>query len=184
MPARRPFMPVRPASTDAGAAPVSVATQRARLLLDPTSATGSGGVDGRITVRASRRRDPIGRQRAYRLGPRQLALRPSHHSRRNMRRGARLYTVGSSSRADRSGGDHVGRVVAHLHRVPTGGSVDLGHVGEAGELLEEGQPAHPCGPVAVLGHDDLGLAPVGRIGVVDIIPVDEHNHICVLLNAS
>jgi hypothetical protein len=32
------------------------------------------------------------------------------------------------------------------------------HVGELGEVLEEGQPGHAGGPVPVLGHDDLGGA--------------------------
>ena len=42
----------------------------------------------------------------------------------------------------------------------------------------------PVGPVAVLGHEDLGRAPVGRLGVVDLVAVDEHHDVGVLLDAS
>src|SRR5207249_9098866 len=59
-----------------------------------------------------------------------------------------------------------------------------GHVLELGELAVEGQPGDAGGPVAVLGHDDLGHAPVGRLRVVELISIDEHHDVTVLLNTS
>src|SRR5215207_11583992 len=67
-------------------------------------------------------------------------------------------------------------------RTRRGWSVDPCHVGKARERLEERQPAHPGGPVPVLRHDDLGLAPVGRVVVVHVVAVDEHDDVGVLLD--
>ena len=36
----------------------------------------------------------------------------------------------------------------------------------------------------MLGDDDLGDSPVGRIRVVDVVPVDEHHDVGVLLDGS
>src|SRR4051794_18443280 len=55
------------------------------------------------------------------------------------------------------------------------------HVGEAGVVIEEGEAHVPGGSVAVLRDDDLGHALVGGVGVVDLIPVQEHDDVGVLL---
>src|ERR1019366_1129878 len=70
-------------------------------------------------------------------------------------------------------------------RRPAGTYSDPGHVVEAGVVPDEGQPLHTGGTVAVLGHDDLrGALALGRFGVVDLVPVDEHHHVGVLLDGA
>ena len=66
---------------------------------------------------------------------------------------------------------------------PSWGS-DPGHTGEAREAVHEGEGDHAGGPVAVLGDDDLGRAPLGRFGVVDLVAVDEQHDIGVLLDRA
>ena len=56
-------------------------------------------------------------------------------------------------------------------------SLVLSQVGEPGEVLEKGQ-SHLAGwAVAVLNHDDLRRAGVGRIGVVGVVAVDEADNV-------
>src|SRR5215207_3213478 len=63
------------------------------------------------------------------------------------------------------------------------GSVEAaGHVREPRVLREEGEVGDARGTRAVLGHDDLGLAGVLRLRVVDLLAVDEHHHVGVLLD--
>src|SRR5512136_2357883 len=69
-----------------------------------------------------------------------------------------------------------------------------GAILETGDLLAEPQVALALGSVAVLGDYDVGDAlRIGSVRVhvvpvlsldVDVIPVDEHNDICVLLDAA
>ena len=59
--------------------------------------------------------------------------------------------------------------------------VMLGHVGELGEPVDEGQPGGAGGPVSMLGHDDLGRASLIGVLVVDVVSVDEHDDVGVLL---
>ena len=51
-------------------------------------------------------------------------------------------------------------------------------------MVEEGEADHAGGAGAVLGHDDLGRAPVGRVGVVDLVAVEEHHDVGVLLERA
>ena len=58
------------------------------------------------------------------------------------------------------------------------------HVDELGTVGTERELGLPRGPVAVLGDDDLGLAAVVGLGVVDVVAVDECDHVGVLLETS
>src|SRR5687767_15171133 len=55
---------------------------------------------------------------------------------------------------------------------------------EARVLAEEGQLHRAVGAVTLLADDDLGDALVGRIFVVDLVAVDEEDHVRVLLQSS
>ncbi len=79
-------------------------------------------------------------------------------------------------------GDATGGVVLMLGvYCPVEGSTGvLGHVDEAGVLLEEGQLDEAGWAVAVLGHDDLGDTPFGRLGLVHLRPVQEHDDVRIL----
>jgi RimJ/RimL family protein N-acetyltransferase len=56
------------------------------------------------------------------------------------------------------------------------------HVGELREVVEERQPRRTGGPVAVLRHDHLGRAALIRLRVVDLVAVQEHHDVRVLLD--
>src|SRR2546421_7491018 len=56
-----------------------------------------------------------------------------------------------------------------------------GHVGELGQVLDEGEAHLGRRPVAVLGHDDLGRPLLVRLRVVGLVPVDEADHVSILL---
>src|SRR4051812_40194857 len=60
----------------------------------------------------------------------------------------------------------------------------LRHVLELGVAVEEREPVDAGGTGTVLGHDDLGLALVVRVGVVHLVAVHEHHDVGVLLEAA
>src|SRR5215210_6900755 len=59
-----------------------------------------------------------------------------------------------------------------------------GEGGELGVLLHPGELDLACGSVAVLADDDLGYALVVRVRVVVLVAVEEHHHVCVLLDSA
>ena len=64
---------------------------------------------------------------------------------------------------------------------PPGQHAAAGGVVEAGVLAEEHQPLGADRAGAVLGDDHLGRALVGRLRVVDLVAVEEHHDVGVLL---
>src|SRR5207245_1803069 len=78
-------------------------------------------------------------------------------------------------RADRRLAAHACAVASALH-TPR-------HVGETGVVVEERQLDGARRAVAVLRHDDLGRSPVGSLRVVELLAVDEHHDVGVLLQA-
>ena len=58
----------------------------------------------------------------------------------------------------------------------------FGEVLEARVLAEEGEADRADGTVALLADDDLGRPLVLRVLVVDLVAVDEEDHVCVLFN--
>src|SRR5690606_4029226 len=66
---------------------------------------------------------------------------------------------------------------------PVSGDVTA-EIGEAGELGQEGHPDGAGCPGPVLGHDHLGQTLVLLIlGVVVLVPIDEHHDVGVLFQA-
>ncbi len=63
-----------------------------------------------------------------------------------------------------------------------GADLVAGHVLELGPLGQERELGGAGGPVAVLGHDDLGHAAIVGLRVVDLVAVDEHHDVGVLLD--
>src|SRR5665213_642911 len=59
-----------------------------------------------------------------------------------------------------------------------------GEVFEAREFAEERQAHGADRPVALLADDDFGDALVLRVGVVNLVTIDEQDHVCILLNLS
>ena len=104
--------------------------------------------------------------------------------------GARSFTARSSRRPT---GDRRNRQPSHLRsradrQLTTGrpgsqrrSNAARGHRGEAGVLALEGHRDAVGGAVAVLGDDQVGLALARRLRVVDLVPIDEQDHIGVLL---
>jgi hypothetical protein len=108
-------------------------------------------------------------------------------------RGSTKSVTGPSSPEPVTGGSHFygGAAVPTRTRAgvrvgrpgPTGS--DPSHVVESGVVSDERQPGNAGGPVAVLGHDDLRRAlALTRLGVVDLVPIDEENDIGVLLDGA
>src|SRR5829696_2053373 len=64
------------------------------------------------------------------------------------------------------------------------GSDLLGQVGEAGVALEEDELEGAGRARAVLGHVHLGRALVDAVAVVELVAVQEHHHVGVLLEAA
>ena len=60
----------------------------------------------------------------------------------------------------------------------------VGQILEARVLAEERGPHGTQGAVTLLGDDDFRGAPVGRVGSVHLVAVDEHDQVGVLLDAA
>src|SRR5947208_3171557 len=60
----------------------------------------------------------------------------------------------------------------------------IGEVHEAGAALHEQQGHHAGRAIAVLGDVEVRNALALRLLVVDVLAVDEEDHVCVLLDAA
>src|SRR5512134_322283 len=84
---------------------------------------------------------------------------------------------------------NVGRRMGAFYATPPPVSGDLeparrGVVLKASVLAEEGEVHRPDRPVALLADDDLGLALFPGVAVVDLVAVDEEDHVRVLLERA
>jgi hypothetical protein len=73
---------------------------------------------------------------------------------------------------------------ARAHAVIVDPRSDPPKIAETGVVVHEREPHLVRGTVAVLGDDHLGRTAIGRVRVVDLVSVEEHHHVGVLLEGA
>src|SRR5690606_32546477 len=132
---------------------------------------------GRRTTWTSATATAIPATRATRTS---TALRPGDADTRSATQSSQANSIRPPSSRVRTSRPHAaatptGRPTSRAAMTARSGA--LRHVGELGVVVEEGEPDDAGRAVSVLRHDDLSRAPVGRLGVVDLVAIDEHHDV-------